>query len=198
MVFIGGSTGAAAEVWTQSAHRPALGYPHAGQIVMRLPSTTSSLALWVMRNSLVPQRRNQVRYVTVTKMRGYSCIAEVPVVSVSAVVDDFPHGSSAISRPRPHVAIAHVPDSSQSGMTLADCHSRVFAGYHLDRTTLMFSGLLSTFRGSDTAGRTVRHEYIGTHCATTNFADSLYYDISEGVRLWYRRIQASIIIVRSQ
>jgi hypothetical protein len=34
---------------------------------------TSSLAVWVMRNSLVPQRRNQVRYVTVTKMRGYSC-----------------------------------------------------------------------------------------------------------------------------
>jgi hypothetical protein len=55
---------------------------------------TSSLAVWVMRNSPVPQRRIQVRYVTVTKMRGYSCSAEVPVVSVSAVVEDFPHGSS--------------------------------------------------------------------------------------------------------
>src|SRR4029077_11973262 len=31
------------------------------------------------------------------------------------------------------------PDSSQSRMTLADCHSRVFAEYHPDRTTLMFS-----------------------------------------------------------
>jgi len=51
---------------------------------------TSSLAVWVMRNSLVPQRRIQVRYVTVTKMRGYSCTAEVPVVSVSAVVEEFP------------------------------------------------------------------------------------------------------------
>ena len=45
---------------------------------------TNSLAVWVMRNSRVPQRRIQVRYVTVTKMRGYSCTAEVPVVSVSA------------------------------------------------------------------------------------------------------------------
>jgi hypothetical protein len=26
----------------------------------------------------------------VTKMRGYSCTAEVPVVSVSAVVEEFP------------------------------------------------------------------------------------------------------------
>ena len=43
------------------------------------------------------------------------------------------------------VAIAHAPDSSQSRMTLADCHSRVFAEYHPDRTTLMLSGLLSTF-----------------------------------------------------
>ena len=50
---------------------------------------TSSLAGWVMRNSLVPQRRIQVRYVTVTKMRGYGCTAEVPVVSVSAVVEEF-------------------------------------------------------------------------------------------------------------
>ena len=55
---------------------------------------TSSLAVWVMRNSLVPQRRIQVRYVTVTKMRGYSCTAEVPVVLVSAVVENFPHGST--------------------------------------------------------------------------------------------------------
>jgi len=37
-----------------------------------------------MQNSLVPQRRIQVGYVTVTKVRGYSCAAEVPVVSVSA------------------------------------------------------------------------------------------------------------------
>ena len=51
---------------------------------------TSSLAVWVIRNSLVSQRRIQVRYVTVTKMRGYSCTAEVPVVSVSAVVEEFP------------------------------------------------------------------------------------------------------------
>jgi hypothetical protein len=62
---------------------------------------TSSLAVWVMRNSLVPQRRIQVRYVTVTKMRGYSCTAEVPVVSVSAVVEDFPHGS-----------ICHIPTAT--------------------------------------------------------------------------------------
>src|SRR3954452_454453 len=39
---------------------------------------TSSLAVWVMQNVLVPQRRIRVRYVTVTKMRGYSCTAEVP------------------------------------------------------------------------------------------------------------------------
>ena len=53
---------------------------------------TSSLAVWVMRNSLVPQRRIQVRYVTVTKMRGYSSTAEVRVVSVRvrAVVEEFP------------------------------------------------------------------------------------------------------------
>jgi len=67
-------------------------------------------------------------------MRGYSSTAEVPVVSVSAVVEDFPHGS-----------ICHTPtattrrnraraDSSQSRMTVADCHSRVFAEYHPDRT----------------------------------------------------------------
>jgi hypothetical protein len=62
---------------------------------------TSSLAVWFMRNSLVPQRRIQVRYVTVTKMRGYSCTAEVPVVSVSAVVEDFPHGS-----------ICHIPTTT--------------------------------------------------------------------------------------
>ena len=49
---------------------------------------TSSLAVWVMWNSIVSQRRIQVRYVTVTKMRGYSCTAEVPIVSVSAVVED--------------------------------------------------------------------------------------------------------------
>ena len=54
-----------------------------------------------MRNSLVPQRRIQVRYVTVTKLRGYSCTAEVPVVSVSAVVEDFPHGS-----------ICHIPTAT--------------------------------------------------------------------------------------
>jgi hypothetical protein len=52
---------------------------------------------------------------------------------------------SAISRPRPHVAIAHAPDSSQSRMTLADCHSRVFAEYHPDRTTLMFSRITLNF-----------------------------------------------------
>jgi hypothetical protein len=62
---------------------------------------TSSLAVWVMRNSLVPQRRIRVRYVTVTKIRGYSCTAEVPVVSVSAVVEDFPHGS-----------ICHIPTAT--------------------------------------------------------------------------------------
>jgi hypothetical protein len=39
---------------------------------------TSSLAVWVMRNSLVPQRRIQVRYVTVTKMRGYSLYRRSP------------------------------------------------------------------------------------------------------------------------
>lgn len=33
---------------------------------------TSSLAVWVMRNGLVPQRCIQVRYVTVTRMRGHS------------------------------------------------------------------------------------------------------------------------------
>ena len=54
-----------------------------------------------MQNSLVPQRRIQVRYVTVTKVRGYSCAAEVPVVSVSAVVEDFPHGS-----------ICHIPTAT--------------------------------------------------------------------------------------
>jgi hypothetical protein len=55
---------------------------------------TSSLAVWVMRNSLVPPRCIQIRYVTVTKKRGYSYswTAEVSVVSVSAVVEDFPHG----------------------------------------------------------------------------------------------------------
>ena len=54
-----------------------------------------------MQNSLVPQRRIQVGYVTVTKVRGYSCAAEVPVVSVSAVVEDFPHGS-----------ICHIPTAT--------------------------------------------------------------------------------------
>ena len=44
-----------------------------------------------------------------------------------------------------HVAIAHAPDSSQSRMTLADCHSRVFAEYHPDRTTLMFSRITLNF-----------------------------------------------------
>jgi len=47
MVFMAGSTGAATEVWTQAAHRPALGYPHAGQIVMRLPSAPAMAAIGV-------------------------------------------------------------------------------------------------------------------------------------------------------
>jgi len=81
-------------------------------------------------DSLVPQPRIQVRYVTVTK-----CVATAPPPKsqscrsvrswkISLTVP------SAISRPRPHVAIA--------------------------------------------AGRTVKHEHIGTHCATTNFADNRY------------------------
>jgi len=106
---------------------------------------TSSLAVWVMRNSLVLQRRIRVRYVTVTKMRGYSCTAEVPVVTVSAVVEDFPHGS-----------ICHIPTATtrrnrararpeSEPHTLADCHFRVFAEYHPDRTTLMFSRIPLNF-----------------------------------------------------
>ena len=65
---------------------------------------------------------------------------------------------SAISRPRPHVAIAHASESSQSRMTLADCHSRVFAEYHPDRTTLMFSRItLQLF-----ADRTLLAERLST------------------------------------
>jgi hypothetical protein len=54
-----------------------------------------------MRNSPVPQGHIRVRYVTVTKLRGYRCTAEVPVVTVSAVVEDVPHGS-----------ICHIPTAT--------------------------------------------------------------------------------------
>jgi len=47
MVFIAGSTEAAAEVWTQAAHRPAVRYPHAGQIVMRLSSAPALVDIGV-------------------------------------------------------------------------------------------------------------------------------------------------------
>jgi hypothetical protein len=98
-----------------------------------------------MQNSLVPQRRIRVRYVTVTKMRGYSCTAEVPVVTVSAVVEDFPHGSichipTATTRRNP--ARARLESEPHD---LADCHSRAFAEYHPDRTTLMFSRITLNF-----------------------------------------------------
>jgi hypothetical protein len=53
MVFIAGSMGATAEVWTQAAHRPALGYPHAGQIVIRLPSAPAMVAIGFL--SLLPE-----------------------------------------------------------------------------------------------------------------------------------------------
>jgi hypothetical protein len=106
---------------------------------------TSSLAVWVMRNSLVPQRRIRARYVTVTKRSGTAVPPKSqscrPVRSwkISLTVP------SAISRPRPPRNRARAPDSSQSRMTLADCHSRVFAEYHPDRTTLMFSRITLNF-----------------------------------------------------
>ena len=142
---------------------------------------TSSLAVWVMRNSLVPQRRIQVRYVTVTKMRGYSCTAEVPIVSVSAVVEDFPHGSichipTATTRrnrararleSEPH-DLGGLPLPRLRGISPGSDNSHVFPDYSqlfADRT--------------DTAGRKVKHEHIGTRCATTNFADNR--------RLWSTR-----------
>ena len=98
-----------------------------------------------------------------------------PVVSVSAIVEDFPHGSIChiptvtTRRNRARARLESEPHER------ADCHSRVFAEYHPDRTTRMFSRITLNFRGSDTPGRTVKHEYIGTHCATTNFADN--YDM---------------------
>jgi hypothetical protein len=113
---------------------------------------TSSLTVWVIRNSLVPQRRIQVRYVTVTKMRGYSCTAEVPVVSVSAVVEDFPHGSichipTATTRrnrararleSEPH-DLGGLPLSRLRGISPGSDNSHVFRGYSqlfADRTLL--------------------------------------------------------------
>ena len=44
-MFVAGLSGAAAQIWVQAAHRPALGYPHAGQIVMRLPSMSPPVTI---------------------------------------------------------------------------------------------------------------------------------------------------------
>jgi hypothetical protein len=46
-VFNAGSTETAEEYWIQAAHRPALGYPHAGQIVLRPPSAPAIVAIGV-------------------------------------------------------------------------------------------------------------------------------------------------------
>jgi hypothetical protein len=46
-VFITGATGTPGEIWIQAAHRPALGYPHAGQIVTRRPSTSTLVTIAV-------------------------------------------------------------------------------------------------------------------------------------------------------
>src|SRR5258705_9821635 len=109
-------------------------------------------------------------------MRGYNCTAEVPVVSVSAVVEDFPHGS-----------ICHIPTATtrrNRARARLESEPHDLGGLPLSRLRGIspgsdklscFPGLLSTFRGSDTAGRTVKHEHIGTHCATTDFADNIYY-----------------------
>jgi hypothetical protein len=124
------------------------------------------------RNSFVPQRRIQVRYVTVTKMRGYSCTDEVPIVSVGPVVEDFPHGSicyiptATTRRNRARAPVESEPHDL-GGLPLSRLR-RISPGSDNSHVS---PGLLSTFRGSDTAaGRTVKHEHIGTHCATTNFA----------------------------
>ena len=111
------------------------------------------------RNSLVPQRRIQVRYVTVTKMRGYSCTAEIPAVSVSAVVEDFPRGSichipTATTRrnrararleSEPH-DLADLPLSRLRGISPGSDNSHVF------RMTLNFSRI----------GRTLLAERLST------------------------------------
>ena len=44
-MFVAGLSGVAAQIWVQAAHRPALGYPHAGQIVMRLPSMSPPVTI---------------------------------------------------------------------------------------------------------------------------------------------------------
>jgi hypothetical protein len=46
-VFNAGSTETAEEYSIQAAHRPALGYPHAGQIVLRIPSAPAIVAIGV-------------------------------------------------------------------------------------------------------------------------------------------------------
>jgi hypothetical protein len=127
-----------------------------------------------MRNNLVPRRRIQVRYVTVTQMRGHSCTVEVPVVSVSAVVDDYPHGSichtATTRRNRARARLESEPHD------LDELPLSRLRGISPGSDKLScFPGLLSTFRGSDTAGRTVEHGHIGTHWATTNFADNSDY-----------------------
>jgi hypothetical protein len=67
---------------------------------------TCSLAAQVIWHSPVLQRLNQVNYVTVTKMRGYGCTAEVSDVAVSADVDDIPSGS-----------ICHVPTPTSTSQS---------------------------------------------------------------------------------
>jgi hypothetical protein len=119
----------------------------------------------------VPRRRIQVRYVTVTQMRGHSCTVQVPVVSVSAVVDDYPHGSichtATTRRNRARARLESEPHD------LDELPLSRLRGISPGSDKLScFPGLLSTFRGSDTAGRTVEHGHIGTHWATTNFADN--------------------------
>jgi hypothetical protein len=121
-------------------------------IVRLVAWLSDELARRFMRNSLVPQRRTQVRYVTVTKMRGYSCTAEVPVVSVSAVVEDFPHGSvchipTATTRrnrararleSEPH-DLGELPLSRLRGISPGSDNSHVFPDYSqlfADRTLL--------------------------------------------------------------
>jgi hypothetical protein len=111
------------------------------------PSTT----VWDYAECLVPHRLIRGQYVTVTKMGHHCRTAEVPVVSVSAVVEDFPHGS-----------ICHIPTATtrrNRARARLESEPHDLGGLLLSRlrgispgsdNSPVFPGLLSTFRGSDT------------------------------------------------
>ena len=110
--------------------------------------------LWREEGLRVPQRRRRKRH-------GNSTATDVPTA-------DAPNRVWAVDFQLLNRASRY---EEAEELAVAALHSRASRNITRIGQLSCFPGLLSTFRGSDTAGSTVKHEYIGTHCATTNSAD---------------------------